>query len=153
MRIEIVAVDRLRLPWAREAVAEYLARVARYCAVERKDVKRAGDDADAVDREGDRILATAAPGPSDRLIAIDPRGEALPSPGWAALLRDSADAGVGRLMFAVGGAGGLSDRVRESADRLVSLGRHTMAHELAQVVLAEQLYRAWTILRGEPYHK
>ena len=56
-------------------------------------------------------------------------------------------------MFVVGGAGGLSEDVRRAAARVVSLGPPTLAHELAQVVLAEQLYRAWTILRGEPYHK
>ena len=154
MRIEIVAVDRLRARWAREAVAEYLSRVERYCPVERKDVKRAGDDATAVAVEGDRLLALAARGPSDRLIALDPRGDDAPdSSGWASLLRDAADAGVRRLVFAVGGAGGLSDPVRRAADRVVALGPHTMSHELVQVVLAEQLYRAWTILRGEPYHK
>ena len=154
MRIEIVAVDRLRARWAREAVAEYLSRVERYCPVERKDVKRAGDDATAIAVEGDRLLALAARGPSDRLIALDPRGGDAPdSAGWATLLRDAADAGVRRLVFAVGGAGGLSDAVREAADRVVALGPQTMSHELVQVVLAEQLYRAWTILRGEPYHK
>jgi 23S rRNA (pseudouridine1915-N3)-methyltransferase len=57
------------------------------------------------------------------------------------------------VVFLVGGAGGLSDAVRAAARKVVSLGPQTVSHELAQVILAEQLYRAWTILRGEPYHK
>jgi 23S rRNA (pseudouridine1915-N3)-methyltransferase len=148
-----VAVDRLRAPWAREAVEEYLARVARYCPVERREVKRAGDDAHAAADEGARILRLASAGPRDRVVALDPGGEPLDSAGWAALLGDYADEGMDRVIFVVGGAGGLSDPVRRAAARIVSLGPQTLAHELAQVVLTEQLYRAWTILRGEPYHK
>ena len=153
MKIEILAVDRLRSAWARAAVDEYLGRIGRYCPVERKDVKRAGEDARAVDAEGDRLLKVAAPGPGDRLVALDPAGDALDSAGWAALVGESADEGVGRLVFLVGGAAGLSADVTRAARRTVSLGPQTLAHEVAQVVLLEQLYRAWTILRGEPYHK
>ena len=148
-----MAVDRLRAPWAREAVEEYLGRVARYCPVERREVRRAGDDEAAVATEGDRLLQLAAPGPADRLVALDPGGEALDSPEWASLIGKYRDEGVKRLVLAVGGAGGLSPEVRRAAARVVSLGPPTLSHELAQVVLAEQLYRAWTILRGEPYHK
>ena len=153
MKIEIIAVDRLRSPWAREAVDEYLGRVRRYSAVERKDVKRAGEDAAAVLREGERLLKLVAPGPGDRLVALDPAGAPLDSAGWAHLLGGYASEGAGRVVFVVGGAGGLSEAVREAATRIVGLGPQTVSHELAQVVLAEQLYRAWTILRGEPYHK
>lgn len=153
MRIEIIAVDRLREGWAREAVEEYLGRVRRYCPVERRDVKRGGEDRAAVAAEGERLLKLAASGPADRLVALDPAGEALDSPGWSRLLAGYANEAVGRLVFLVGGARGLSDPVRAAAHQVVSLGPQTVSHELAQVILAEQLYRAWTILRGEPYHK
>jgi len=153
VRIEILAVDRLRSAWVREAMDEYLGRIGRYCPVERKDVKRAGDDATAVASEGERLLKAAAPGPADELVALDPAGEALDSTGWAALVGGSAVEGTGRLVFLLGGAAGLSEDVKRAARRRVSLGPQTLSHELAQVVLVEQLYRAWTILRGEPYHK
>ena len=152
MKVELLAVDRLRSAWAREAVAEYLGRVARYGSVERRDVKRAGDDESAVADEGERLLKAAAPGPADRLVALDRSGEALDSEGWAALLAGYANEGARRVVFVVGGAGGLSPAVLGAAHRVVSLGAPTLAHELAQVTLAEQLYRAWTIIRGEPYH-
>lgn len=153
MKILILAVDRLRTQWARDAVDEYLGRIARYCAVERKDVKRSGEDPAAVAAEGERLLRAAAAGAGDRMVALDPTGEALDSSGWAALLGESRDDGVGRLVFVVGGAAGLSGEVPRAAWRTVSFGPQTLSHELAQVVLVEQLYRGWTILRGEPYHK
>jgi 23S rRNA (pseudouridine1915-N3)-methyltransferase len=153
VKLEILAVDRLRAPWAREAVAEYLRRVGRYCPVERRDVKRAGDDAAAMADEGARLLRAAALAPTDRLVALDPAGEGLDSAAWASLLAESANQGVGRIVFVVGGAAGLSPDVRAAAHRTLNLGPQTLPHELAQVVLVEQLYRAWTILRGEPYHK
>ncbi len=154
MKIELLAVDRLRAAWARDAVAEYLGRAARYVPTERREVKAArGDDAAAVEQEGERILDAASPGPADRLVALDSSGKALTSMEWASLIGRWANEGAGRVIFVVGGAGGLSRKVRKAAHRVVSLGPQTLAHELAQVVLAEQLYRAWTILRREPYHK
>jgi 23S rRNA (pseudouridine1915-N3)-methyltransferase len=95
----------------------------------------------------------AAPRGADRLVALDPAGDAIDSAAWASLLAEYANQAVGRVVFVLGGAGGLSQDVRRAAHRTVSLGPQTLSHELAQVVLAEQLYRAWTILRGEPYHK
>jgi 23S rRNA pseudoU1915 N3-methylase RlmH len=77
VRIEILAVDRLRSAWAREAMNEYLGRIGRYCPVERKDVKRAGEDATAVAWEGVRLVKAAAPGPADELGALVTAGEAL----------------------------------------------------------------------------
>lgn len=154
MRIEVIAVDRLRAPWAREAMEDYLGRIARYCPVERREVKASrGDDARAVAEEGERLLAAAAGGPGDRIVALAPAGEPLASEGWASMLSDWRLDGVGRAVFVVGGAGGLSRAVIQAADRTLSLGPQTLPHELAQVVLAEQLYRAFTIQRGEPYHK
>lgn len=149
-----MAVDRLRAAWARAGVEEYLGRVGRYAPVERRDVKAArGDDDAAIAEEGERLLAAARVGSRDRLVALTPAGEALDSESWARMLADWAAEGAARVVFVVGGAGGLAPAVLEAADRRVSLGAHTMSHELAQVVLAEQLYRGWTILKGEPYHK
>lgn len=154
MKLEILAVDKLRAPWARAGVGEYLERISRYVKVERRDVKPTkGENPAAVEEEGDRLLAAASIGPSDRLVAVDPRGEGLDSEGWAKMLSGWTRKSVRRGVFVVGSAPGLAATVREAAHREVGLGPQTMAHELAQLVLAEQLYRAWTILRGEPYHR
>jgi len=154
LKIEIVAVDRLRAPWARAGVAEYLERIGRTTPAERRDVKAArGDGAAAVAEEGQRILRAASIGPRDRLVALTPDGDALDSEAWARLLDGWATEGVARLVFAIGGAGGLAPEVLAAAHRRLGLGPQTLSHELAQLVLCEQIYRAATILRGEPYHK
>jgi 23S rRNA (pseudouridine1915-N3)-methyltransferase len=154
VKIDVIAVDRLRAAWARAGVAEYLERIGRYAPVERKDVKAArGDDQVAVDEEGHRILQAAAIGVRDRLLALTPRGEALDSEAWARMLDAWAMDGVARVVFVVGGSGGLAPDVLAAADRRLSLGPQTLSHELAQLVLCEQIYRAFTILKCEPYHK
>ena len=154
MRVEILAVDRIRAAWASDAIRDYLGRVARYCEVARREVRPArGNSRRGVDEEGTRLLAAAGNRPDTRLVALTPGGEALPSEAWAGMISAWQRDGVGRAVFLVGGAGGLSSAALAEADRRLSLGPQTLSHELAQVVLAEQLYRAFTILRGEPYHK
>jgi 23S rRNA (pseudouridine1915-N3)-methyltransferase len=154
VKIELVAVDKLRSGWAREGVAEYLGRIARYAPAVRSEVKAArGEGSAAAVEEGERILRAAAIAPRDRLVALAPGAEALDSRGWAALLERWAAEGVARVVFAVGGATGLAPAVLAAAHRTVGLGPQTLSHELAQLVLCEQIYRAWTLLKGEPYHK
>jgi 23S rRNA (pseudouridine1915-N3)-methyltransferase len=86
------------------------------------------------------------------LVLLDSRGEALSSEELAALLRARRDAGQQTIVFAIGPASGWSDRAHSQAQSILSLGRMTLPHELARLVLAEQLYRAFTILAGHPYH-
>ena len=154
MRVEIVAVDRIRAPWAKEALREYLERISRYCQVVRHEVRPArGNGPRAVDEEGARLLAAAGSRLGTRVVALTPAGEPLSSESWAGMFSAWQRDGVGRGVFLVGGAGGLSPATLAQVDRKLSLGPQTLSHELAQVVLAEQIYRAFTILRGEPYHK
>jgi 23S rRNA (pseudouridine1915-N3)-methyltransferase len=86
------------------------------------------------------------------LVLLDSRGEALSSEELATLLGARRDAGQQTIVFAIGPASGWSDRARSQAQTTLSLGRMTLPHELARLVLAEQLYRAFTILAGHPYH-
>jgi 23S rRNA (pseudouridine1915-N3)-methyltransferase len=88
----------------------------------------------------------------DWLIVLDERGELLDSRGLAQLVGEAQAAGRD-LLVAIGGDEGHSDEVRRAAKKVVSLSRMTLPHRLARAVIAEQLYRAFTILRGEPYHK
>ncbi len=87
------------------------------------------------------------------LIALDEKGEALTSEHFARLLGKQRDAGATALAFVIGGPDGHGEAVRERAARIISLGAITLPHGLARVVLAEQLYRAVTILAGHPYHR
>mgnify|MGYP000055989359 CR=1 FL=1 len=92
-------------------------------------------------------------GDGDVILALDERGKGMTSENFANMLADYRDSGVTQLVFALGGADGHGDEMRSRAARLVSLGPMTLAHGLARVVLAEQIYRAITILTGHPYHR
>jgi 23S rRNA (pseudouridine1915-N3)-methyltransferase len=139
MRYRVVAVGRVRDAALRAACDGYLERLRRYARVEEQEVK---DEA--------RILE-AVPGGS-RLVALSRSGEQCTSAqlaDWTARWeRDARD-----VTFAVGGAAALPGVVLEHAERVWSLSPLTFPHELARVILYEQLYRAHTIRRGEPYHR
>ena len=154
MRLTIACVGRPS-GWAALASDDYLSRIRRYLPAEMTPA-RAERDADkeplvAKKREGERLLGAVPRGAV--IVALDPTGKQLDSPGLAKLLGKHQDGGVRELAFLVGGSVGLSDEVREKCQLLLSLSPMTLPHELALVVLCEQLYRACSILRGERYHK
>lgn len=133
-------------------VREYAERLSHYVRFERVELaaSRASEPARARAEEGAAILAKR--GPREALVALDERGELLTSETFSALIGRAARDGRD-LLFAVGGDEGLSDEVRKSAWKVVALSKMTLPHRLARLVIAEQLYRAFTLLRGEPYHK
>ncbi len=146
-------MGRLKTVFWKDAAAHYATRIARWRRLECAEV-RDGDAALTPERrtalEGRRILEALAP--QDLPLALDERGEKLTSPQLAALLRQMDQEARGRVCFIVGGAYGLDEEVRARACRLLSLSAMTLPHELARVVLLEQLYRAECILRKVPYH-
>jgi 23S rRNA (pseudouridine1915-N3)-methyltransferase len=137
-----------------DAIQDYESRAARYWpldVVEVKEEPARGAPVDRIrDREGERLLQRIT---SDAVVlACDPGGEALDSDRFAALLTTCRDRAQS-VFFVIGGAYGLAEAVRDRATRRLSLAPWTLPHEIARLVLAEQLYRAGTIARGEPYHK
>ncbi len=136
------------------AITDYEVRAARYWPLEVVEVREASGRgvaaADARTREGDRLLERLPTGA--HLVACDERGERLTSAQVAALLVAERDR-ARDVAFVIGGAFGLSDDVRQRAARMIQMAPWTLPHEIARLVLAEQLYRAGTIVRGEPYHK
>lgn len=150
-RFRLLVVGRSRAPWADEAVAEYGKRLKRAGGFVEEDVKAEAfrGDAERVRRaEGERLLGRV--GPRERLVVLDERGERLDTTAFAALV----DAGrqQGAVVFAIGGPYGHDDAVREKAWRVVRLSDLVLNHEVARVVVVEQLYRAITLLEGSPYH-
>ena len=152
MRIKLVSVGKERGGLTGAAVEEYAGRVQRFAELQLVELRAESGPA-AKEREADAILAAAAklkhPG---ELWSLDERGVQLTSAELAARigkLRDrSAD-----LTLCIGGDEGLSPRVNEAAQLTWSLSKLTLPHRLARVVVLEQLYRAFEILRGSPYHK
>jgi len=153
VRIRVLAVGRDRSGLYRPALEEYARRLGRYArfeVVELPEARRHAGTPRARDEEGEAILARLRDG--ERVVALDERGREPTSEELARRL-GAWLAGGRDLAFVVGGADGLAGAVKARADESLSLSRLTLAHRLARLVLLEQLYRAFTILRGEPYHR
>jgi 23S rRNA (pseudouridine1915-N3)-methyltransferase len=154
VRVVVAAVGRPRDRHLAAAIDDYETRAARYWPLSIAEVREASgrsvSPADARRREGEKLRERLPAGAM--VLLCDERGERLTSAGFADLLLKARDA-ARDVAFVVGGAYGLDDDLRRMATRSLQLAPWTLPHELARLVLAEQLYRAGTIVRGEPYHK
>lgn len=155
MRIAIVCVGHRMPAWIRSGFGEYIKRLPPEIKVDlvelKPEEKTSGKTVEkAKSLEGERILA-AIPGDAT-VYALDEKGRSVTTLGLSVILagwmRDAT-----HPAFVIGGADGLSDEVKARADKLVSLSAMTLPHGLVRVVLAEQLYRAWSILATHPYHR
>lgn len=144
MKLQIAWIGKTKEPAIQSLSAEYMKRIARFVPTESHELAAEN----ALFKLADRAAGRTAP----VLILLDSRGRQFTSEEFAELLRDQQDRGTQNLLFAVGPADGFSDEARSSADLILSFGKMTLAHELARVVLLEQIYRAFTILKGHPYH-
>jgi 23S rRNA (pseudouridine1915-N3)-methyltransferase len=151
MRLTFLSVGKDRSGLFAPGVEEYLSRLRRVAKVEVVELPASrATGARARDDEADALLGRL--GPRDVLVALDERGQALSSVELASWLGRQRE-GARDVAFAVGGDEGLGEAVRAKAALVLSLSRMTLPHRLARLVLAEQVYRAFTILSQEPYHK
>jgi 23S rRNA (pseudouridine1915-N3)-methyltransferase len=155
MRVAIVCVGHKMPSWIQEGFQEYVKRMPPEIRVELVELKpeerssgKTTEKAKAL--EGERILAAVPAGAT--LVALDERGRSVTTQGLSVMLSEWMRDGASPA-FAIGGADGLSEAVKERAQKLVSLSSLTLPHSLARVLLAEQLYRAWSILAKHPYHR
>lgn len=151
--LRIVAVGRLRTRHWVEAAAHYLERLKHWRTVHMHLVKDGDASLPMVERnalEGQRLLAALAP--NDHVICLDECGKHMTSQAFSAFLQRRSEDANKVPCFVVGGAFGLSPAIREAAHETISLGPMTLPHELARVLLLEQLYRAEAIVRRVPYH-
>ena len=144
MQVHIVVVGKVKERGVREAVADYVGRIGRYARVREVELKD-GSEAEVTARF-DKAIPDRA-----RVVALEVEGKMLSSQGLAELVGDCEQRGLQSLVFLIGGSYGLPPAVRERADVELSLSRLTLPHRLARLLLSEQVYRAFTILRGEPY--
>ena len=150
MRYRIVAVGKLKRSFLADGCLHYRRRLERLATVEWTEVREArGGAAAGREAEGATLLAAAG----GHLVALDERGRAWRSAGLADHLGALEVRGVSRVSLLIGGAEGLSDEVRDRADEIWKLSDLTLPHELARLLLLEQLYRAETIRAGHPYHR
>ena len=151
LRLRILAIGTRMPDWVQGGFGEYRKRLPRECALELRELalsRRAGHQ--AVTEEGQSLLAALQP--EEQAIALEVSGEAWSTEDLAAHLRRWRDEDQ-RVAFLIGGPDGLSQACRARATRHWSLSSLTLPHPLVRIVLIEQLYRAWTILGGHPYHR
>jgi len=153
VRIRIVAVGKDRSGLYAPAVEEYAKRIARHARfeiVEVPEARRHAGTPRAGEEEGEALLARL--GERERVVLLDEGGEEETSLAFARRVGRWLERGQD-VALVIGGSSGLAPAVRARSAETIALSRMTLAHRLARLVLAEQLYRAFTILRGEPYHK
>jgi 23S rRNA (pseudouridine1915-N3)-methyltransferase len=155
MKVLVASVGAPRDAALASAIHDYETRAARYWPLEVREARaesgKGASPAAVSTKEGERLLALVPPGAL--VVACDAGGSTMTSEEFAAWLQRERESASHDVVFVIGGAFGLSDAVRKAARRELSLAPWTLPHELARLVLAEQLYRAGTIRRGEPYHK
>jgi 23S rRNA (pseudouridine1915-N3)-methyltransferase len=159
MQIRIITVGKIKERYLQEGIAEYEKRMRPYAKlhiVELSDERRSLSASTAIEsmakeKEGERILAAIPEG--SIVIALDVKGQNWSSEELAALLRERELSGENQLTFIIGGDLGLSPAVIARSDLRLSLSKMTFTHPMARLLLVEQVYRAFRIIRGEPYHK
>lgn len=144
MKLKIAWIGKTKSPAIRSLTSDYLDRISRYAQVESIELHSEA----ALLKQIEKSVARTPP----FVVLLDSRGRDLTSEQFAAFLSQHQDRGTQLLFFAVGPADGFSVAARQAASETMSLGRMTLPHELARIVLLEQIYRAFTILAGHPYH-
>lgn len=155
MEIELLTIGKTSIRFVEDGIAEYIRRLKHYIPYSIKslpDVKNASkmDQAKQKDAEGEKILDVISN--SDFVVLLDERGKQYSSIEFSVFLEKQMISGRRKVIFVVGGPYGFSKPVYDRADSLLSLSKMTFNHEMVRLFFTEQIYRAMTILRGEPYH-
>ena len=159
MEIRIVTVGKIKEKYLCDGIAEYAKRLSRYCRLtfcQVADEKTPDKASEALNTqikntEGERLMKHIRE--QDYVIALAIDGKMLSSEQLADKIRQLGVMGESHIQFIIGGSLGLSDRVLEAADMLLSFSKMTFPHQLMRVILLEQVYRSYRIIQGEPYHK
>ena len=159
MKIKLVTIGKLKEKYLKEGIAEYSKRLSRFAKVEIIELadEKTPDKASQLEnqqilaKEGERVLSKI----TDRefVIALAIEGQQFPSEKFSLLIEDASIKGFSNITFIIGGSLGLSSQVKERANLLMSFGKLTLPHQLMRLVLIEQIYRAFMIQQGSPYHK
>ena len=155
MKITLLTVGKTDVKWVKEGLDLYVSRLSHYVQfslVEIPELKNVSSfsQAQIKEKEGDLILAAIRP--SDEVILLDEHGKEFRSVEFARFLEERMARSGRDMVFVIGGAYGFSQKVYERSDRKMSLSAMTFSHQMGRTIFAEQLYRAFTIMRGEPYH-
>ena len=159
MKVKIIAVGKLKEKNLKDGIAEYgkrMSRFAKFEIVELADEKTpdnasAAQNQQIMEKEGERILAKISE--RDYVIVLAIEGKQLSSEAFSQVIADATLRGYSDIVFVIGGSLGLADKVKKRANLRLSFGLLTLPHQLMRLVLSEQIYRAFMIQQGSPYHK
>lgn len=152
MKVNIVAVGKIKEKFFTDAIAEYAKRLSKFCDFNIIEVDESSNITNIElkkEKEGELLLSKT----KGYIIALDGGGKLLSSEDLAELLKTNMTNGESEFSFVIGGSNGLSDLVKTKANKIVSFGKITFPHQLFRVVLSEQIYRAFTINNHINYHK
>ena len=155
MKITLLTVGRTDVEWVRKGLDLYVSRLRHYVPfslIEIPELKNVSALAREQIKQKEGELVLKALKPSDCVILLDERGREYRSIEFSAMLEDRMSRGGRDLVFVVGGAYGFSDAVYSRSDEKIALSKMTFSHQMGRTIFAEQLYRAFTIMKGEPYH-
>lgn len=155
MEISVISIGKISSQWIAEGISLFESRISRYLkytSIILPDIKNAKSlDIDKLKlEEGKQILAQTST--SDYVVILDERGKEFTSREFADWMQKQMNAGRKRVVLVIGGPFGFSQEVYNRADSKIALSKMTFTHEMAKLLLCEQVYRAFTILKGEPYH-
>mgnify|MGYP004542013521 FL=1 len=156
MKIKIIALGKVNEPYLKDGIDEFLKRIAPYTTIEVSELKPVEIKDEnliqrSLDMEADKILDLIKP--SAFVITLEIGGKMLSSEDFALEINEIVNSGVNELVFVIGSSHGLSHKVSERADYKLSLSKMTFLHNFARLILVEQIYRAFKIIKGETYHK
>ncbi|MDQ3110721.1 MAG: 23S rRNA (pseudouridine(1915)-N(3))-methyltransferase RlmH [Bacteroidota bacterium] len=155
MKITLLLTGKTEDTWIKAGFEQYLKRLEHYCTlevIELPALKQAGKLSVAEQNKVEGELQLAKISASDKLVLLDEKGKEFSSTGLSSWIGKQQSAGHKRMVFLVGGPFGFSDKVYARANERISLSQMTFSHQMVRVILAEQLYRAYTIIKGEKYH-
>ena len=159
MKIRILAIGKIKEPYLKQGIDEYLKRIKPYCQIEVVEVNdepvndnpKDADIERVKNLEGEKILKLLKP--QDYLISLDLNKKQLTSEEFAKYIEDKLVLGGSTINFVIGGSYGLSDTLKKRANDAISLSNMTFLHQMTRLILLEQIYRAFKINRNETYHK
>lgn len=155
MEICVLSVGKISSPWIKEGLSLFEPRIGKYIkfsSIIIPDIKNAKSYSidNIKDAEGKSLMKCIVP--SDYIVLMDERGKEYTSREFSGWIQKQMNTGIKRLVIIIGGPFGFSSEIYSRADALISLSKMTFTHEMAKLILTEQIYRAYTILKGEPYH-
>lgn len=155
MEISLISVGKVSLKWVEEALKQYEIRIPKYIKYSNRiipDIKNSRNLNKESQKEEEGKLILSSITPSDFVVIMDERGNEFTSREFADFIQKQMNSGRKRLTFVVGGPYGFSEEIYQRADYKIALSKMTFTHEMARLILTEQIYRGLTILKGEPYH-